>query len=594
MYRFGTIHKIPLLCRVNGIRCVSIIPPPHQGDFFDLDLHLKKNEAKGDNEDIQYTKEVSGPGPHVRYELRKTLIAKKEGREILTDPLYNKGTAFRHGERDRLGLRGLLPPRRFTMKAQTPLRKHIFLNEIHDRNETLYHRVLVDNIKELAPIVYTPTVGEACQNFGIQFRRPRGMYFCTLDRMNMASMMHNWPSKDVQVVVVTDGSRILGLGDLGANGMAIPVGKLALYCAAGGIAPHRVLPVQLDFGTNNEELLQDPFYLGLKHTRVTGDEYYELLDEFVSAVFNRYPNAFLQFEDFSSDKAQIILDRYRSERLVFNDDIQGTGAVAIAGIMSALRCTGRSVTSLKDQRILIAGAGSAGIGVAEALMNAMKQQGLKEHEAVEQFVVCDVNGMSLSDAMKEHKPSILLGLSAQGGLFDKSIIKTMHHNTERPIIFPLSNPTSKAECSAADAYNWTKGSCIFASGSPFDPVKMKNGTIMTPSQCNNMFIFPGLGLGATLSGAKRCSDKMVYSCAVACAESVSEDELNKGMVFPDLDRIREVSLNVGTATVTAAAKEGLVTKMSSDDVLNCREILARKMYDPMYVPITDNVYNVKL
>ena len=318
-----------------------------------MDKALSGREARKDANDYEYTKRVAGPGRHVKYALRRALKVRKEGREIVTDPLFNKGTAFRHGERDRLCLRGLLPPRRLTMQSQvgrieqalaredTPMRKNIMLRELHDRNETLFHRVLVDNIKELAPVIYTPTVGEVCQTFGSQFRRPRGMYFCAKDRMNMGSMMFNWPAKRVDVVVVTDGSRILGLGDLGANGMGIPIGKLALYCAAGGIAPHRVLPVQLDFGTNNPDLLERRVLPRPgQHPRLEGEEYMELLDEFVHAVFNRYPNAFLQFEDFSSDKAADILERYRGERLVFNDDIQGTGAVAVAGIMSALRSAG--------------------------------------------------------------------------------------------------------------------------------------------------------------------------------------------------------------------------------------------------------------
>jgi malate dehydrogenase (oxaloacetate-decarboxylating)(NADP+) len=603
-----------------------------------VDKALSGREARKDASDYEYTKRVAGPGRHVKYALRRALKVRKEGREIVTDPLFNKGTAFRHGERDRLGLRGLLPPRRLTMQSQvgrieqalaredTPMRKNIMLRELHDRNETLFHRVLVDNIKELAPVIYTPTVGEVCQTFGSQFRRPRGMYFCAKDRMNMGSMMFNWPAKRVDVVVVTDGSRILGLGDLGANGMGIPIGKLALYCAAGGIAPHRVLPVQLDFGTNNPDLLNDEFYLGLQHPRLEGEEYMELLDEFVHAVFNRYPNAFLQFEDFSSDKAADILERYRGERLVFNDDIQGTGAVAVAGIMSALRSAGLPPEALQEQRIVVAGAGSAGLGVAEAVAGAMEQQGLSAEEACSRFAVVDVHGvltedpqrrpadapaltagqkrfarddsmagLGLLEAVRAHEPTILLGLSACGGLFNEDVVRAAAASCERPIVFPLSNPTSKAECTAEEAHAWTDGRCIFASGSPFAPFTPPNqNEPVVPSQCNNMFIFPGLGLGATLSGARLCSDAMVYACSVACAESLTEAERAKGMVFPDLERIREVSLTVAVRVIEAAADEGLCTNLEAAHLAHdpglLREWAAGKMYDPMYVPVTDVVY----
>ena len=304
--------------------------------------------------------------------------------EILTDPLFNKGTAFKNGERDRLRFRGLLPPRIMNMATQkerfllslrseeSTIRKNILLEDLHDRNETLYHRVLVDHIEEMAPLIYTPTVGQACKEFATRYRRPRGMYFTDEDRGQMAAMVYNWPHKDVHVIVVTDGSRILGLGDLGANGMGIPIGKLSLYCAAGGIAPHRVLPVVLDTGTDNVELLNDAFYLGVQKPRLKGKAYYQLVDEFMLAVRHRWPNVLVQFEDFSSDKAQKLLNKYRNEHLTFNDDIQGTGATTLAGVLGALRAKGDAVTSLGDQRILIAGAGSAGIGVAQVLKQDRK------------------------------------------------------------------------------------------------------------------------------------------------------------------------------------------------------------------------------
>mmetsp|Transcript_9077 Transcript_9077/g.27150 ORF Transcript_9077/g.27150 Transcript_9077/m.27150 type:complete len:395 (+) Transcript_9077:193-1377(+) len=326
------------------------------------------------------------------------------GADILTNPLFNKGTAFKSGERDRLRLRGLLPPRMTNIHNQkerilaairaeeSDIRKHILLEDLHDRNETLYHQLIIDHIEEMAPLIYTPTVGQACKEFGARYRRPRGMYFTEEDRGHMAAMVHNWPHDDVHVVVVTDGSRILGLGDLGANGMGIPIGKLSLYCAAGGIAPHRVMPVVLDVGTDNEELLNHPFYLGVQKPRITGDKYFHLVDEFMRAVRFRWPNVLVQFEDFSSDKAQTLLNMYRREHLCFNDDIQGTGATTLAGILGALRAKGESVNSLGKQRIVIAGAGSAGIGVGQVLMDAMIEQGYTEEAAKKAFFVVDQDG----------------------------------------------------------------------------------------------------------------------------------------------------------------------------------------------------------
>ena len=327
-----------------------------------------------------------------------------KGVEILTNPLFNKGTAFKSGERDRLRIRGLLPGRmtnvhkqkeRFLLSLRdldSNIRKNTMLEDLHDRNETLYHRVLVDHIEEMAPLIYTPTVGQACQEFGQRYRRPRGMYFTEEDRGHMAAMVYNWPHKDVHVIVVTDGSRILGLGDLGANGMGIPIGKLSLYCAAGGIAPHRVLPVVLDVGTDNEELLEDEFYLGVQQKRLRGPEYYHLVDEFMSAVRYRWPNVLVQFEDFDSSVAQPLLDKYRDSHLCFNDDIQGTGATTLAGILGALRAKGDDIESLGKQRILIAGAGSAGIGIAQVLKEAMLEQGCDEQIASDAFYICDQYG----------------------------------------------------------------------------------------------------------------------------------------------------------------------------------------------------------
>jgi malic enzyme len=370
----------------------------------------------------------------------------------------------------------------------------------------------VDHIEEMAPLIYTPTVGQACKEFASRFRRPRGMYFTENDRGHMASMIYNWPHKDVHVIVVTDGSRILGLGDLGANGMGIPIGKLSLYCAAGGIAPHRVLPVVLDVGTDNPELLKDKFYLGVQQPRLKGNDYYQLVEEFMLAVRYRWPNVLVQFEDFSSDKAQTLLNHYRHHHLCFNDDIQGTGATTLAGLLGALRAKGEAVEALGDHVIVIAGAGSAGIGVAQVLKQAMMEQGRTEEEALKAFYVVDQNGLlgtkrlstlskeqaqfardtddglPLLEVIKKYKPSMLLGMTAVGGLFKEEMIRAMAANCDRPIIFPLSNPTTKAECTAEQAFEWTNGNCIFASGSPFDPVTMPDGRTVYPTQCNNMYV----------------------------------------------------------------------------------------------------------
>lgn len=545
------------------------------------------------------------------------------GNEILNNPLYSKGTAFKGRERDRLRVRGLLPSRRVNMHIQiervlqeiraedSMIRKHQIIEDVHDRNETLYHRILVDNMEEMAPIIYTPTVGQACNEFAMRYRRPRGMYFSTDDRGHMAAMIYNWPQKDVKVIVVTDGSRILGLGDLGANGMGIPIGKLSLYCAAGGIAPHRVMPVVLDVGTDNEALINDKFYLGLQEPRLTGAKYYHLVDEFVQAVLHRWPDVLIQFEDFSSDKAQKILNKYRDEILCFNDDIQGTGATTLAGLLGGLRAKGEKPTSLGDQRILIAGAGSAGVGVAQVLLQAMIEHGRTEDEAKKCFFIADEKGLlgtdrlselspeqamfardtdgglSLSEIVNKHKPTMILGMTAVGGLFNEQLIRDMAKHCERPIIFPLSNPTSKAECSAEQAYEWTDGQCIFASGSPFDPVQMKDGRIFYPTQCNNMFVFPGIGLGVTLCGAKTVSDRMLYVAAEALANFVTEDELAEGKVFPNLATIRNVSKKVAIAVIEEAIRTDQASKLTEKDLTDLDGFVSRKMYDPVYVPLVE-------
>lgn len=584
------------------------------------------NGSWGDSIPEEYAEEIipmEGEWKHCTRKFLLPISVPIRGGEILYNPLYSKSTAFKGGERDRLRFRGLLPPRRQSLRVQKELalqtiraeesmiRKYAVLEGIHDRNETLYHRILVDHIEEMAPIIYTPTVGVACTEFAMMYRRPRGMYFAEEDRGHMAAMVHNWPHKDVHVIVVTDGSRILGLGDLGANGMGIPIGKLSLYCAAGGIAPHRVMPVVLDVGTDNEKLLNDPFYLGVQKPRMKGAEYYHLIDEFVSAVRHRWPDVLIQFEDFNSNVAQKILNKYRDNILCFNDDIQGTGATTLAGVLGGLRARGEEPTALGDQRILIAGAGSAGIGVAQVLMQAMVEQGRTEEEAKQCFFIADQKGLlgtdrleelspeqamfardtdgglSLEDITNKYKPTMLLGMTAVGGLFTEQLVRDLAKHCERPLIFPLSNPTPKAECSARQAFEWTDGRCIFASGSPFDPVEMEDGRTFYPSQCNNMFVFPGIGLGVTLCGAKIVTDRMLYVAAEALANYVTDDELAAGKVFPNLKTIRDVSKKIAIAIIEEANRTGQASKLKETDLADLDSFVAGKMYDPIYVPLIE-------
>ena len=570
----------------------------------------------------------------------KPLKTKQKGIDILHDPIWNKGMAMDYPERDRLNLRGLVPPRVKTLSEQAAralaqiraygppdddqanIRKNMYLQDLHNRNETLYHRLLSDNIAELAPLVYTPTVGIVCQRFGDQFRRSRGMYFSREDRGLFSSMVWNWPHDDVHVIVVTDGSRILGLGDLGAHGMGIPIGKLALYCAAGGIAPHRVLPVTLDVGTNNEALLNDDNYVGIPKRRLDGEEYFSLVDEFMEAVFDRWPNVVVQFEDFESSKAAPLLAKYRSKYRCFNDDIQGTGCVTLAGVLAAGRQAGLKLTEMS---FLCAGAGSAGLGVCLQLVDGMVEAGLSREEAMRRFVICtsvgaigkadgthgDPNasrglseeravwvndavsdGMSLEQVVQHFKPTALLGLAAQpGGLFTKQMVSGMLDYTETPIVMPMSNPTAKHECTPAQAWEWTDGKAVVATGSPFDAVTMPDGRTLIPSQCNNMYVFPGIGLAASVAGVTEITDPMLYAAAVACVDAMTEEEFASGRTFPAIDRIREVSHLVAVRVIEVALREGLTTKIKPAQVAGregaLEELVAKKMYDPIYVPLVD-------
>ncbi len=532
------------------------------------------------------------------------------GADLLHNPVLNKGTAFTDAERDALGIRGLLPPRVCDQRVQVKrimenfrnkpndLEKYIFLIALQDRNETLFYRVLQDHVAEMMPIVYTPTVGKACQLYGHIFRRPRGIYVAANDRGRIAALLQNWRSPDVRVIVVTDGERILGLGDLGANGMGIPVGKLSLYTACAGIDPSLTLPVTLDVGTNNDALRNDPLYIGLPTRRLRGEDYDALIEEFVRAVENVFPKALIQFEDFATENAIRLLGRYRNRTRMFNDDIQGTAAVAVAGIYSALRITGGK---LADQKILFLGAGEAGTGIADLVVSAMVDGGVSEVEARARCWFVDSKELvvkSRSD-LAEHKrrfahdhervtdflsavrslePTAIIGVSGQAKTFTKEVLEAMAELNKRPIVFALSNPTSQAECSAEEAYTFTGGRAIYASGSPFDPVAL-GGKRFVPGQGNNAYIFPGVGLGVVASGARHVTDTMFSAAAKTLADEVSENDLAQGSIYPPLSQIREVSKQIAAAVAEVAFEEGLAEVRRPVDML---DYVASLMYEPAY------------
>jgi malate dehydrogenase (oxaloacetate-decarboxylating)(NADP+) len=532
------------------------------------------------------------------------------GVRLLQDPVLNKGTAFTEAERDVLKLRGLLPPHVQTLEEQeqrflvnqrkkpSTLERYVGLASLQDRNATLYYHVVMENIVEMMPLIYTPTVGQACQQFGQIFRRSHGLYLSENDRGNISKVLDNWPLRDIRVIVVTDGERILGLGDLGANGMGIPIGKLALYTACAGIDPTQCLPVMLDVGTNNKTLLDDPLYLGLHQPRITGERYDALVDEFITAVTQAFPKALVQFEDFANHNAFRYLNKYRDNVRMFNDDIQGTASVALAGIYSALRITGGK---LRDQRLLFFGAGEAGTGVGELMVSALIAEGLTEAEARKACWFIDSKGLVVSSrtdlnhqkqrfaqdqpAMKEtleiieaYKPTALIGASGQPGTFTQQVLEATARWNERPIVFALSNPTSKAECTAEQAYQWTNGKAVFASGSPYDPVEFK-GQRFVPGQGNNAYIFPGIGLGVLATGSRLVPEEMFLTAARTLADSVSEIDLAKGRIYPSLKRIREVSLAIAVAVARVAEKQGLVTEPLPDNLESAIEAL---MYKPQY------------
>ena len=535
--------------------------------------------------------------------------APTRGLALLQDPTLNRGTAFTERERDALGLRGLLPPHVLSQDEQAtrvlinlrrladPLDKFVALNSLHDRNEALFFRVLCDHIDEMQPLVYTPTVGLACQKFGNIFQRPRGLFIGANDRGRIEQVLRNWPHP-AQLIVVTDGERILGLGDLGANGMGIPVGKLSLYTACAGVHPSLCLPVTIDVGTNNETLLEDSFYVGLRQHRITGAPYDELIEEFITAAHKVFPGVLIQFEDFANHNAFRLLQKYRSRICTFNDDIQGTAAVALAGVFSALRITGAKLT---DQKILFLGAGEAATGIADLVASAMVAQGLSESAARQRCWLVDSKGLVVKtrtdlaaqkvpyahehapvgdflSAIKTLKPTGIIGVAAVGGTFTREVLEEMARLNERPIVFALSNPTSKAECDAEQAYRHTNGRALFACGSPFDPVQF-NGKTFVPRQGNNSYIFPGVGLGGIVSRARHITDDMFMAAAHELAHLVTESDLEQGSLYPALPRIREVSLHIARAVAETAAKMGLAGTPPAPDML---KHIKAQMYDPHY------------
>jgi len=536
------------------------------------------------------------------------------GTALLREPLLNKGTAFSAAEREALGLRGLLPPRINTQEAQvsrvlenfrrkpTDLDKYINLAALHDRNETLFYRVVVDNPDEMMPIIYTPTVGLACQQFGHIFQRPRGLFVSIEDLGSVEGVLRNWPHRDVAMIVVTDGERILGLGDQGANGMGIPVGKLSLYTACAGVHPRQCLPVVLDVGTNNAALLEDPLYIGLPRPRVRGEAYDALLDEFIAATQKVFPGVVVQFEDFANQNAFRLLHKWRDRICTFNDDIQGTAAVALAGIVSALRVSGGR---LGEQTLLFLGAGEAATGIADLAVTAMVAEGLDPAAARARCWLFDSRGLvqagrtdlvehklpyahphapvaGFADAVRALRPTAIIGVAATAGAFSEEVVREMAAINERPIVFALSNPTSKAECTAEQAYRWSGGQALFASGSPFAPVTL-DGRRYVPRQGNNSYIFPGVGLGAIAAGARRITDEMFMAAVFALCAQVTPEDLAQGSLYPPLARVREVSAHIAAAVAKVVFDAGLAGIPRPADLL---AHVRAQMYEPRYADYT--------
>uniref|UniRef100_A0A8C9WHL8 Malic enzyme n=1 Tax=Scleropages formosus TaxID=113540 RepID=A0A8C9WHL8_SCLFO len=533
-----------------------------------------------------------------------------------------QGMAFSLEERMQLGIHGLLPPCFLSQDLQLlrvlknyqmikdDLDKYVFLMDLQDRNEKLFYRVLMSNTELFMPIVYTPTVGLACQQYGLIFRRPRGLFITVHDRFHISTLLQSWPENDIRAVVVTDGERILGLGDLGSYGMGIPVGKLALYTICGGVPPQHCLPVMLDVGTDNEALLNDPLYIGLRQKRVRGQAYDDLVDEFMKAVTDRYGmNCLIQFEDFANINAFRLLTKYRNKYCTFNDDIQGTAAVAVAGLLAALRIT---KTKMSDHVIVFQGAGEAAMGIADLVTMVMEKEGLPGEQCLGKIWMVDSKGLivkgrehlthekerfahahapmkKLEDVVKSLKPTALIGVAAIGGAFTEQILKDMASFNERPIIFALSNPTSKAECTAEQCYRVTEGRGIFASGSPFDPVTLPDGRRFYPGQGNNSYVFPGVALGVIACRMRHITDEVFLSTAEAIAELVTEKDLSEGRLYPPLNEIREVSCKLAIKIVQHAYEHGMATLIPEPEH---KEALVRSlMYSTDYEELAANSYS---
>ena len=533
----------------------------------------------------------------------------KKGYDVLKDAVLNKSSAFTKKERQELGLRGLLPYSVNTQdnqvrrvlanmrRKETDIERYIFLMALQMRAEKLFYRIVTENFDEVMPIIYTPTVGQACKEFAHIFRMPKGFYITPDDKGDIDKILDNWPEKNVEVIVITDGHRILGLGDLGANGMGIPIGKLALYTACAGIDPQRCMPVMFDVGTNNEDILNDPIYLGYPHKRLQGAEYYELMDEFITAVKKKYPNALVQFEDFQTPNAYELLRIYRDQILSFNDDIQGTAAVTLAGVYASTRISG---VDFKDLRIMFLGAGSAATGIGDLIATALEEEGLSHAEAMQRLWFLDRNGlvvagrdsieahkqpfahdhapMDLMEAIQDIKPHVLIGATGTPGTFTREVVEAMSELNERPTIFALSNPTSRAECTAEQVYTWSKGKAIFASGSPFAEVDYQ-GQRFVPGQGNNAYIFPGVGLGAIACKVHSIGDDLFLTAAKTLASMVKEKDLHNGTLYPPMQNIRSVSLDIAVKVAEQAYAQGLAQEPRPD---NLREFMAAKMYDPYY------------
>jgi malate dehydrogenase (oxaloacetate-decarboxylating)(NADP+) len=532
------------------------------------------------------------------------------GYALLRNPHRNKGTAFSDQERRDLGLDGLLPPVPTSLDHQiarihaqlatldNDLQKYLFLSDLQARNETLYYAVLMSDPAGFMPIVYTPTVGEACQKFDHIFHAARGIYLPISAKGHVKQFLSNWPQKDVRFIVVTDGERILGLGDLGVGGMGIPIGKLALYTACAGVPPELCLPITIDVGTNNAALFEDPLYLGLRQSRVRGEPYYAFIDEFVEAVQELFPKSCIQWEDFANINAVPILAKYRDQICTYNDDIQGTASVALAGIYAALRISDQQLT---DQRFLFLGAGSAATGIAELISQAMSMEGMTLQQARSRNNLFDIDGLLTSssrklkdfqkpfaiehapvtdfaEAIKALRPTGIIGVSTVPKLFNRRVIETISEINERPIIFPYSNPTSRSECTAEEAYTWSKGRAIFASGSPFPPLTV-GGKHFVPGQGNNVYIFPAMGMAVYATEARRVTDEMFIVAARAVAEQVRQDSLDLGLLYPPQSEILAASLHVAARIAEHIFDRELARIARPDDI---SRLIGGKAYVPAY------------